>query len=204
MRQTYVPGPLPTTYPEGASPASDYYAFTWGDALFIVLNVMTYTTTPHLLGADPGLPDDWTLGEAQLAWLATTLASATSKWKFVFVHHAVGGAAADYDNSAYGRGGGQAAQVGEQAKVHALMLKYGVQVFFYGHDHVFTDMVVDGIHYAEPGSAGAIWLFSSNITGYQTSWLTAGWGQVTVSPSKVDVGFMAVDGRLVYGFTLGL
>jgi len=32
-----------------------------------------------------------------------------------------------------------------------------VQIFFYAHDHVFTDMVVDGIHYTLPGSAGAPW-----------------------------------------------
>ena len=32
------------------------------------------------------------------------------------------------------------------------MLKEGVQVLFHGHDHVFTDIVVDGIHYALTGN----------------------------------------------------
>ena len=201
-RLLYLPGPSPTTYPESGSPNEDYYAFSWGDALFIALNVMTYTTTEHRLSYDPGVADDWTLGENQLAWFTTTLANATAKWKFVFIHHPVGGAAGDSDDSAYGRGGGQAAYVGEQAKVHQLMLQYGVQIFFYGHDHVFTDMQVDGIHYSEPGSAGAIWMFSSSETGYQKYWAESGWGRVTGGPNAVDVQFLSMDGELLYAYAL--
>jgi 3',5'-cyclic AMP phosphodiesterase CpdA len=202
QRMLYVPGPTPSTYPESGSPYEDYYAFTWGDALFIVLNVVTYTTTAHLLSYDPGQPDDWTLGEAQLAWLADTLARATSKWKLLLIHHAVGGAAGDAIDSAYGRGGGQAAYVGEQATVHQLMLQYGAQIFFYGHDHVFTDMQVDGIHYTEPGSAGAIWMFGASETGYQQAWLRSGWGQVAVGPSALEVRFRALDGSVFYTYAL--
>jgi Calcineurin-like phosphoesterase len=109
QRLLYAPGPGPDTYPEGGSANGDYYAFTWGDALFVVLNVMTYTPTCHLLGNGPGLADDWTLGAAQLAWLDRTLAQASSKWRFLFIHHTVGGAAGNEDDTAYGRGGGQAA-----------------------------------------------------------------------------------------------
>jgi hypothetical protein len=57
QRLLYLPGPTATTYPQGGSPNQDYYAFTWGDALFVVLNVMTYTPTCHLLDIQPGLPD---------------------------------------------------------------------------------------------------------------------------------------------------
>ena len=203
-RWLYVPAPGPTTYPESGSPNQDYYAFTWGDAVFIVLNVMTYTTTQHLLGTYPGLPDDWTLGTAQLDWLAQTLANASTKWRFLLIHHTVGGKAGDDIDSAYGRGGGQAAYVGEQAKVHQLMLRYGAQIFFYGHDHVFTDMQVDGIHYTLPGSAGApaTWMFSPSETGYAQSWPDSGWGRVDVSPAQVHVQFLKMDGGILYEYTL--
>lgn len=201
-RMLYLPGPDPASYPESGSPNQDYYAFTWGDALFVVLNVMTYTTTEHLLGGDPGLPDDWTLGPEQLAWFANTLANATSKWRFVLIHHAVGGAAGDAADSAYGRGGGQAAHVGEQATIHQWMLQYGVQIFFYGHDHVFTDMQVDGIHYTLPGSAGSIWPFPQAQTGYTQSWLVSGWSQVTVTPTSTEVRFIQMDGSTIYAYTL--
>jgi hypothetical protein len=202
QRVLYAPGPAPTTYPESGSPNQDYYAFTWGDALFIVLNVMTYTPTCHLLGWGDGTPDDWTLGAAQLAWLERTLARATSRWRFTFIHHTVGGMAGNYDNSAYGRGGGLAAHVGEQAAIHAMLLKYGVQIFFYAHDHVFTDMVVDGVHYTMPGSAGAPWKFDSSETGYQTYWPDSGYGRVRVSPDAVRVDLIAAGGQVLAGYDL--
>lgn len=200
QRTLYVPGPMPDTYPESGSSGQDFYAFTWGDALFVVLNVMSYTPTPHLLSSDPGVPDDWTLGAAQMAWLQETLSNASSKWRFLFIHHTVGGAAGDYANTAYGRGGGQAARVGEQSVVHDLMLKYGVQIFFYGHDHVFTDMVVDGIHYTLPGSAGAPWKFSASETGYTTYWTDSGYGRVEVGPTAVNVQFVAQGGNVIYEY----
>ncbi len=202
QRRLYTPGPSPETYPEGGSPNQDYYAFTWGDALFVVLNVMTYTPTCHLLDYEPGVPDDWTLGPAQLDWLQRTLAAATSKWRFLFIHHTVGGAAGDAADTAYGRGGGQAAYVGEQARVHALMLQYGVQIFFYAHDHVFTDMVVDGVHYTLPGSAGAPWKFDESQTGYTQYWTDSGFARVDVSPDRVHVDFISTTGQSVDSFTL--
>lgn len=202
QRLLYMPGPKPTTYPEGGNAWEDYYAFTWGDALFVVLNVMTYTPTPHLLSFEPGVPDDWTLGAEQLEFLEKTLKNATSKWRFLVIHHAVGGAAGDAINAAYGRGGGQAANVGEQAIVHQLMLEHGVQIFFYGHDHVFTDMVVDGIHYTEPGSAGAIWMFSGAETGYTQYWAESGWGRVDVTPDDVRVQFIGSAGTVIYEYTI--
>lgn len=201
QRQLYVPAPEPGTYPEGGGPGADYYAFTWGDALFIVLNVMSYTTAVHELNFDEA-PDDWTLGADQLAWLEDTLKAATSKWRFTFIHHTVGGAAGDAANSAYGRGGGQAAYVGEQAIVHQMLLDYGVQIFFYGHDHVFADMVVDGVHYSMPGSAGAPWKFDSSLTGYTEYWDESGWGLVDVSPDSVHVQFIAMGGVVLYEYTL--
>jgi 3',5'-cyclic AMP phosphodiesterase CpdA len=202
QRVLYAPGPGSKTYPQGGSPDEDYYAFTWGDALFVVLNVMSYTPTCHMLSNDPGFADDWTLGEAQLAWFEETLQRATSKWRFVLIHHTVGGAAADEINSAYGRGGGQAARVGEQEQIHELMLENGVQIFFYGHDHVFTDIVVDDIHYTLPGSAGAPWLFSSTITGYEEYWPQSGHARVEVTPDGVNVQFIGLEGDLIHQFTV--
>lgn len=202
QRLLYLPSPGSGTYPEGGSPSEDYYAYTWGDALFVVLNVYTYTPSCHLLSGDPGLPDDWTLGQTQLDWLRQTLANSRSKWKFLLIHHPVGGNAGDDANSAYGRGGGRAAQVGEQKIVHQMMRDYGVQILFYGHDHVFTDMAVDGIHYSLPGSAGAIWMFSGAETGYETSWPDSGWARVDVTPDQVHVQFVAVGAQPIFDYTV--
>jgi len=202
QRLLYLPSPGPRTSPQGGSPFEDYYAFTWGDALFVVLNVFTYTPTCHLLSLGSGTADDWTLGPAQLDWLRQTLANATSKWKVLLIHHPVGGNAGDEINSAYGRGGGRAAYVGEQQIVHQMMRDYGVQLFFYGHDHVFTDMSVDGIHYSLPGSAGAIWKFTSAETGYDVFWPDSGWARVDVTPHDVHVQFMPMTGPPLLDYTI--
>jgi 3',5'-cyclic AMP phosphodiesterase CpdA len=202
QRRLWLPNPGPRTYPEGGGPNDDYFAWTWGDALFVVLNVMTYTLAPHRLWSDPGFPDDWTLGDAQLQWLEATLGASSARWKFVFVHHAVGGAGPDEVNAAYGRGGGLAAHVGEQARVHAMMLEHGVQIFFYGHDHVFTDMVVDGIHYTACGRAGTNWIFGTNTLGYDRVWPDSGHVRVHVAPTQVRVELVNLDREVLHAFTL--
>ncbi len=201
QRLIYLPNPTPTTYPEGGSAHQDYYAFRWGDALFVVLNVISYTVTEHVL-QKPARSDDFTLGAKQLAWFERTLTNATSPWKFVLIHHVVGGRAGNERNSSYGRGGGHAAKVGEQARVHELMKKHGVAALFYGHDHVFYDMTVDSIHYTTAGSAGAPWKFTTAETGYQVYWPDSGYARVRVSPSQVNVEFISVEGRRLHGYTI--
>ena len=78
-----------------------------------------------------------------------------------------------------------------------MMLQYGVQVFFYAHDHVFTDMVVDGIHYPLPGSAGAPWKFDSSQTGYAHYWPDSGYARVSVAATDAQIDFIASDGALL-------
>jgi 3',5'-cyclic AMP phosphodiesterase CpdA len=202
QRRIYLPNPGPTTYPEGGGPNDDYFAWTWGDALFVVLNVNTYTPTSHRLWSDPGLPDDWTLGADQLRWLESTLASSRARWKFLFIHHAVGGAGPDEITAAYGRGGGLAAHVGEQARVHALMREHGAGIFFYGHDHVFTDMVVDGIHYTLAGRAGTNWVFGSDTLGYARTWADSGHVRVRVEPERVRVELVNLERKVLYAYDL--
>lgn len=201
-RMLFAPSPDDKTYPEGGSKNQDYYAFTWGDALFINLNATGYNDINHEHTRGPGGSADWTLGQAQFAWLEKTLAASKAKWKFISIHHAVGGNAGDEVNSNYGRGGGRAANVGEQAKVHALMRKYGVQAFLYGHDHVFTDMEVDGIHYICTGSAGAPWKFSTAETGYEAYVPDSGFTVVDIDKDAAKVRYISHDAKELYTVTL--
>ncbi|MFV0436436.1 MAG: metallophosphoesterase [Desulfopila sp.] len=193
-RKNFIPTPGPATYPtEGGGEDGDYYGFTWGDALFLVLTVTSYTPDDHALGSAVGRVDDWTLGERQKAWLHERLKSSKARWKFLVIHHTVGGNAGDEMNSRYGRGGGRAARVGEQAQIHEWMRQYGVQALFYGHDHVFTDIEVDGIHYICVGSAGAPWKFDSVVTGYDRWWTPSGFAWVDLDNATATVSFVAVN-----------
>jgi 3',5'-cyclic AMP phosphodiesterase CpdA len=206
-RKAYFPNPGADTYPQGGSPDEDYYGFTWGDALFLILNVTGYTSTNHALNSAAGKQDDWTLGEKQKAWLKAQLAGSKARWKLLFVHHTVGGNAGDDINSRYGRGGGRAAKTGEQALIHSWMRQFGVQAFFYGHDHVFTDVAVEGIHYVCVGSAGAPWKFGTEETGYERFWTPSGFTWVDVSQESLRVSFIGASeavagGQMLHSFVI--
>jgi hypothetical protein len=83
-----------------------------------------------------------------------------------------------------------------------MMLEHGVQIFFYGHDHVFTDMVVDGIHYTACGRAGTNWIFGTNTLGYDRVWPDSGHVRVHVAPTQVRVELVNLDREVLHAFTL--
>jgi len=145
--------PVPSAELDG-DPGGAYYAFESGDALFVVLDVMGHTRTL------PQNPSDWTLGPEQMRWLEDTLAGSKRPWKFLFAHHLVGGAPIVLCYT-YGRGGIRSTVdgtptgrfVGEQARIHDLMVRHGASAFFSGHDHVFAAGEKDGVLYVVGGQA---------------------------------------------------
>ena len=97
----------------------DYYAWEWGDALFVVIDPFQYTMElPYNPLAGEGSDDPvtgdqwtWTLGKLQFNWLKDVLQNSDAKYKFVFSHQMVGGVP---DNTVSGtagyvRGGAEAA-----------------------------------------------------------------------------------------------
>jgi hypothetical protein len=207
VRRNLLPGPNHETYPEGGSEGEDYYAFTWGDVLYVMLNIQTYSIPSRpdqfpTLMADVNKIEEWTLGAKQRSWFETTLKNATERFRFVCMHHPAAGNAGDTLNTLYGRGGSRAWNLGEQAKIHALMKKHKVQIFFYGHDHVFVDDIVDGIHYTLPGSCGAPWHFTKEETGYERFWPESGHAQLDVTPEKATVTFVNIDGKTLHSFSV--
>ena len=165
----------------------DYYAWTWGDALFVVIDPYHYSMTwPNDEGEGYGGEGqdgeasgdrwDWTLGIQQYLWLKHTLENSDATYKFVFSHHVTGG------ETNYGRGGIDAAPYfewggknadgtwgwdthrpaseGWECPVHQLMVDNGVTVYFHGHDHMYAREELDGIAYVEcpkPDDAGYAW-----------------------------------------------
>jgi 3',5'-cyclic AMP phosphodiesterase CpdA len=179
-RLAFVPNPRGDTYPEGGESApgfdsardwlgprgpwndapptrlQNFYAWSWGDALLIVLDPFRYTGVG--LTTVPNRIADWTLGPTQMAWLEKTLAESKRRWKFLFCHHLVGGGPINVqgerveeggDSRIYARGcAADALRPGsEQARIHALMKKHRAQFFVYGHDHAFAHTLADDVHY---------------------------------------------------------
>ncbi len=132
-----------------------YYAWEWGDALFIVLDPYTYTTTDPRKSGDIW---DWTLGDDQYAWLQKTLSTSDAPYTFVFSHHVLGEGRGMVELADLGEWGGQdkdgtdrfaAERPGWAMPVHDLFVKYGVTIFFQGHDHLYARQELDGVVYQE-------------------------------------------------------
>lgn len=158
QRETYFATPS-----DGAEDRGNYYSWEWGDALFVALD--PYWATSRVRRGN----DYWTrtLGEDQYRWLATTLRSSRARFKFVFIHHLVGGAnhAARGGVTAAGlfEWGGRgldgtyefdARRPGWGQPIHRLLVDTGVIAVFHGHDHVFAREELDGIAYVllpQPG-----------------------------------------------------
>jgi hypothetical protein len=97
----------------------DYYAWEWGDALFVVIDPFQYTMlNPYGNAAGEGSDDpatgdqwNWTLGAQQYNWLKQTLQNSNAKYKFMFSHQMLGGItrAISGINAGYVRGGAEAA-----------------------------------------------------------------------------------------------
>jgi hypothetical protein len=101
-RKKYFPSPTDNGFYSGPTEEYDFigrqdghYAWEWGDALFIALD--PYWEPNRSSGS-------WgkSLGRDQFSWLQQTLENSDAAFKFVFIHHLVGGC----DNSFGGSRGG--------------------------------------------------------------------------------------------------
>lgn len=210
-RKKYYPNPFPNgfytgdTIPEnfGMNLPENYYAWTWGDALFVVLDV--YRTESHDT-LDPKPKNwNWTLGQAQYDWLKSTLQNSTAQYKFVFAHHIRGQGRGGITNATLFEWGGYDGPNGTNYNfpnkrpgwampIHQLFTTYGVNIFFQGHDHLFAHEVLDSVTYQEvPMAADSTYEIGmlANADAY-TADTIGGTGhlRVTVSPSCVTVDFV--------------
>jgi hypothetical protein len=164
-RKLYYPNPFPDGFYSGdtipeqfVGLRENYYGWEWGNALFVVLDPFWYTTVKP---QNQESNWNWTLGRAQYDWLKTTLEQSTAKFKFVFIHHLVGGKI-----DATARGGSEyahfyewgglrtdstwgfdAMRPGWGVPIHQLLIDNHVDIMFHGHDHFYAKQDTDGIVY---------------------------------------------------------
>lgn len=216
MRKRYFPNPVPDPFYSGnarpdphAGLLQDYYAFEWGEALFVVLDPFWYSARPRG-GAGGASFDNWgrTLGEDQYRWLGHTLAASSARFKFIFVHHLVGG------ESREGRGGVEASRYfewggangdgsngfsehrpGWAEPIHQLLVRHHVSAVFHGHDHFYARQERDGVVYQlvpQPGHARVDNLPRTADYGYLSGTFEGASGilRVSVTPSVCTVDYV--------------
>lgn len=219
-RQFFFPVPAPDPFYSGASaidpymkaPRDGYYAFEWGDALFVALDPFWYTPTkPKLDGWG------WTLGAEQYFWLKETLEGSKARFKFVFAHHLIGGSGGQearggasfsryFEWGGYNTNGsyGFAQERPDwPAPIQDLLVANKVQAFFHGHDHLFVkeDVDVDGdgvsdLIYQEVPQPSRVLSNTNSATayGYTNGVVIGNSGhlRVTVSPTNTLVEYVRV------------
>lgn len=160
-RKYYYPNPFPNRFytgnkivePFGIGNPENYYAWNWGDALFIVLDVYRNQCD----SSDKPQGWDWTLGDTQYNWLKSTLENSTAKYKFAFAHHIRGQGRGGITNAKLYEWGGyeqngtsytfNTKRPGWAKPIHQLFKDNGLTAFFQGHDHVYAHEMLDGIAY---------------------------------------------------------
>ena len=201
---------------EGIGLLKDYYAWTWGDVLFVVLD--NYWQSPALVdtgfqekgpgpggkGHDKNKDRDWwelSLGDAQYHWFKQTLEQSRAKYKLVFAHHVLGSGRGGVDECDLYEWGGQnkrgdwefaQRRPGWELPVHQLMVKHGVNIFFQGHDHLFAHQEKDGIIYQEvpmPADQGYM-TYNEDRYGSGVKLPNAGHLRVAVSPEQLKVDYI--------------
>ena len=214
-RKKYYPNPIPNAFYSGndsieqfgVGEPQDYYAFTWGSALFVILDVYRYDTYAYDTTAKP-TAWNWTLGKKQYDWLKNTLQNSASQYKFVFCHHlraedrggvsvALRNEWGGYNNQTGTTGSNYqftAQRPGWAMPIHQLFTTYGVNIFFQGHDHLFAHETLNNVVYQEvPMAADSTYKkgMLANGAAYTADTLAgSGHLKVTVTPQCVTVDYV--------------
>jgi predicted MPP superfamily phosphohydrolase len=104
-----------------------YYTYVKGNVRFFVL-------------------DSDLLDSKQLAWIEAALKDSSDEWKICYFHHPL-----------YSDGRTHGSQVDVRVVLEPLFVKYGVNVVFSGHDHVYERIKPQkGIYYFVSGAGGQL------------------------------------------------
>jgi hypothetical protein len=205
-RKYYFSNPIPDGFysgnamveANGVGLPENYYAWEWGDALFVVLDGFRYYTA----NAKPR-DWEWTIGKPQYDWFKKTLEQSHAKYKFVFAHHVLGetrGAvnlAKQFEwggNNSKGMNEFATYRPGWEMPLHQLMVKNKVNIFFQGHDHMYAKEELDGLVYQTipmPSDSSYTLGMIANADAFGGTKLAgSGHLRVTVSSEKVQVDFV--------------
>ena len=145
-----------------------FYDFVWGPVHFFAINSNSQD------------PDGNSSNSAQAAWLRNRLASSTTPWQVVYLHHAP-----------YSSGS-------SHGSIETLQWSYaawGADVVLAGHDHVYERIFQDGIVYFVNGTGGkGLSGFSTPVSGSQYRY-SANYGamRITASSTALDFEFLSID-----------
>lgn len=211
-RNRYYAQPAPDSFYSGNTETVEhigllrnYYAWEWGDALFVTLD--PYWGSPVVVDNDfyggNKTADQWAIthGKAQYDWLKATLERSKAKYKFIFAHHVMGTNRGGIEQALKFEWGGQnnngtpgfaQNRAGWALPIHQLFVANKVTIFFQGHDHIWVHQQLDGVTYQALGSPANpnYSLFNSDAYATGERFPDSGYTRVTVAPTGVKVEYV--------------
>lgn len=126
----------------------------------------------------------------QRAWLDATLASVTTQWTIVTMHHPPFSAGWHGDHQ------------GAQAYFVPLFEEYGVDLVFSGHDHDYQRSTpINGVTYVVTGAAAK--LRATGIEDFTAvSWSTHNFVDLVVYPDRLEMQAIDHDSRAIDAFSI--
>jgi hypothetical protein len=119
--------PATLNYPPLNMGGQRYYTYVRGQVRFFVL-------------------DTNVMDAPQLQWFETALQQSREPWKIAYFHHPI-----------YGNAGRHGSAADIRVLLEPLLVSYGINVVFSGHDHVYERLKPQkGIHYFVAGSGGKL------------------------------------------------
>jgi len=237
-RNLYYAQPAPDDFYSGNTETIEhigllrnYYAWEWGDALFVTID--PYWGSPVVVDNDfyggNKTADQWAIthGKAQYDWLKATLEKSRAHYKFVFAHHVNGTGRGGIDVALKFEWGGQnnngtpgfpQNRAGWALPIHQLFVANKVTIFFQGHDHIWVHQQLDGVTYQALGSPANpnYSLFNSDAYATGERFPDSGYTRVTVAPTGVKVEYVRtylpaderpgterVNGTVAFSYTVG-
>lgn len=154
-----------------------YYDLVWGDVHLFAVD------------SDGNEPDGVTADSIQGQWLKAALASSTSHWNIVYMHHP------PYTSGPHG----------SSTFMQWPYQEWGADLVLAGHDHDYERVNIDGLTYIVCGLGGAANYPISDppVPGSQFAYNSGyGAGRVTVNATQLLFEFIATDGTVVDHVTL--
>jgi 3',5'-cyclic AMP phosphodiesterase CpdA len=141
-----------------------YYSYTYGNVRFFAL-------------------DTTKMDQKQLAWIETSLRDAREDWKIAYFHHPL------YSNAER-----HGASVDMRVLLEPLFVKYGVNVVFSGHDHVYERIKPQkGIYYFVSGAAGQLRAGNMNPTDETAAYFDQDQSFMLVEIAGAEMHFRSIS-----------
>ena len=157
-------------YTEGAQPYLDYFSLPGNERYYDFVQGPIHF---FALDSDEHEPDGVSAGSAQAAWLGQGLATSTSPWNIVYMHHP------PYSS-------------GDHGSIDWMQWPFtawGADAVLAGHDHLYERLLVDGIPYFTNGTGGAgLYNFVTALSQSQFRY-NANHGAMLVTASEKEIRF---------------